>query len=540
MDGWGQVKVLQVARAPEFEAPDSFFLPEALDALRIAITVFDGAMKLVFVNRHFNYLFRSMPGREMLIGESYEELIRREIKGGEIGLAALLAGPDAFVARRLAQFRSGEFHPMDISLADGRIVEIKARQTPGGGWIALWTDVTHARHALMRFEDVTELSADAVAFYDKGDKLVACNDGYAKVVGVASPVQLKGLFFADIVRRAAESDQFVIDADIDFVAQRLAMRRVPAAAYTLQTKSGISYLVRDRATRDGGRAVVFTDVTDNRRTEAALGEQNQALRRTQQALASLRAESIRQATYLEDVTRQLGAVKAEAGTAKTALLRTMSHELKTPLNAIIGFADLLRTPEANWSASQVAEYADLIHSGGLNLLRLLNQILDLTRIAGGRYELRRERLDAKLAMLDVQMNFAERALSKSISFDVNGCAAGVLVDADESALRGMLSQLVDNAINFTPQSGRVELMVHRAGARVRFVVSDNGPGVEPADLERILEPFEQVGRSTADHQGGAGLGLTLAKSLAELHGGSLAVESAPGRGFTAMLELLAA
>ena len=177
----------------------------------------------------------------------------------------------------------------------------------------------------MRFEDVTELSSDAVAFYDKADKLVMCNDGYAKMVGLTSPDQLKGLFFADIVRRAVESDQFVIDADIDFVAQRTAMRRVPTAAYTLQTKSGTSYLVRDRATRDGGRAVVFTDVTDNRRTEAALDEQIQALKRTQHALASLRAESVRQASYLEDVTRQLGAVKAEAGTAKTALRRTMSH-----------------------------------------------------------------------------------------------------------------------------------------------------------------------------------------------------------------------
>jgi two-component system cell cycle sensor histidine kinase PleC len=523
--------------ASESEAPASAFLPEALDALRVALTVFDADMRLVYANRHFNYLFRSMPDRETLIGAKYEDLIRREVEGGEIAPAALLPGLATFIARRQAQFRVGEFRPMDVALSDGRIIEIKARRTKSGGWIALWTDVTQARHDLMRFEAVTELSSDAVAFYDKADKLVMCNDGYAKMVGLTSPDQLKGLFFADIVRRAVESDQFVIDADIDFVAQRTAMRRVPTAAYTLQTKSGTSYLVRDRATRDGGRAVVFTDVTDNRRTEAALDEQIQALKRTQHALASLRAESVRQASYLEDVTRQLGAVKAEAGTAKTALMRTMSHELKTPLNAIIGFADLLRTPGANWSPLQVVEYADLIHTGGLSLLRLLNQILDLTRIAGGRYDLRRDRLDAKLTMQDVQANFAERAQAKSIAINANACVSGVIVDADENALRGMLAQLLDNAINFTQAGGKVDLMVNRAGPRVRFVVSDNGPGVEPEDLERILEPFEQVGRSTSDHQGGAGLGLTLAKSLAELHGGSLAVESVPGHGFTAMLEL---
>lgn len=534
------MKLAPVISAPESEAPDLAFLPEALDALRVALTVFDADMRLIHANRHFNYLFRSMPDRATLVGETYEDLIRREVSGGEIAPTALLPGLNTYIARRQAQFRTGEFRPMDIALSDGRIVEIKARQTKDGGWIALWTDVTHARHDLMRFEDVTELSSDAVAFYDKADKLVMCNEGYAKMVGVSSPDQLKGLFFADILQRAVESDQFVIDADIDFVAQRTAMRRVPTAVYTLQTKSGISYLVRDRATRDGGRAVIFTDVTDYRRTEMALDEQLQALKRTQTALAALRAESLRQASYLEDVTRQLGAVKAEAGTAKTALLRTMSHELKTPLNAIIGFADLLRTPGATWSPLQVMEYSDLIHTGGMNLLRLLNQILDLTRIAGGRYDLRRERLDAKLTMLDVQANFIERAEAKTIAINTSACAAGVIVDADENALRGMLAQLIDNAINFTQPGGKVELMVNRSGPRVRFVVSDNGPGVEPEDLDRILEPFEQVGRTTSDHQGGAGLGLTLAKSLAELHGGSLAVQSVPGHGFTAMLELPAA
>ncbi len=517
--------------------PEADILPEALDALRVAITVFDGDMRLVHANQHFNYLFRSMPNRQQLLGEPYERLIRLEIDGGEIAGRELAGGVNEFIERRHAQFRRGEYRPVDVELADGRIVEIKVRPTKSGGWIALWTDVTSARHALMRFEDVTELSADAVAFYDKTDRLIACNDFYAKMVGAASPEQIKGTFFADIIRRAVDSGQFLIDDDIDFVAQRIAMRRVPTAAYTLQTKSGACYLVRDRATRDGGRAVVFTDVTDHRRTQAALDEQMQALRRTQSALASLRAESIRQASYLADATRKLGAARAEVGVAKAALLRTMSHELKTPLNAIIGFADLLRTPGATWTPLQVVEYAELIHAGGMNLLRLLTQILDLSRIAGGRYELRREPLDAWLMMRDVAESFAERAREKVISFgDVKG-PSGIIVDADESALRNSLGQLIDNAVNFAPNGGAIELTLDRMGTYARFIVADNGPGVEPEDLQRILEPFEQVGRGTADHKGGAGLGLTLAKALAELHGGSLTVKSTPGQGFTAILEL---
>ena len=538
------MKLSQIPRAFVDEAPEiidsAALVSEALDALRVAITIFDADLKLVYANQHFNYLFRSMPPRATLIGSRYEDMIRREISGGEITAQSVLSDVDAFIARRHAQFRAGEYSPLDIHLADGRIVEIKARLTKSGGWIALWTDVTQARHTLGRFEDVTELSTDAVAFYDKNDVLLACNEGYAKLVGADSPEALRGLSFIHVVTHASYSERFVIDNESDFIAHRMEMRRQPAAAYTLVAKSGDTYLVRDRATRDGGRAVVFTDITNSRRTEAALGEQTQALERTSQALSKLQTKSLRQADYLSDMTRKLGAVQAEAGAAKTALLRTMSHELKTPLNAIIGFADLLRMSGATLSPAQVAEYAGLIHMGGMALLRLLNQILDLTRIAGGRYDLRREKLDASLAMRDVQEAFAERAQAKYISLSDCAGAPGIFVHADESALRAMLGQLTDNAINFTPKSGAVEFMVNRSGSCVRFVISDNGPGVAAEDLQRILEPFEQVGRGTADHQGGAGLGLTLAKALAELHGGSLAVESAPGHGFTAMLELPAA
>lgn len=512
-------------------------VPAALDALRVAITVHDAQLRLVHINQHFNYLFRSMPDRETLLGLDYAALIRLEIAGGEIANQELVAGVEPFVARRIAQLRQGQFHPMDILLRDGRVVEIKARATETGGWILLWSDVTAARHALMRFEDVTELSTDALAFYDRQDRLIACNDSYAKIVGVAGPERLKGLTFSTVFQMAMGSGNFVPDTS---VTERLALHRETVSAYRLHATTGKTYLVRDRLTRDGGRAVIFTDVTETHRAEAALNQQTAALSRSRQAMEALEAQTARQANYLADLTKKLGAVEAEAGTAKTALLRTMSHELKTPLNAIIGFADLLRMPGTEWPPEKVREYADLIHSGGHNLLRLLNQILDLTRIAGGRYELNRERLDGGAVLRGLLDCFADRARAKSISFDVAACAPGVMADADENALRQMLGQLIDNALSFTPAGGAIELRAACAGPRVRLIVADNGPGVAQADLPRILEPFEQVGRAMNEHQGGAGLGLTLAKALAELHGGTLLIESVEGQGFTALLELPAA
>lgn len=511
---------------------------EALDALRVSVTVFDRHTRLVYANTQYNYLFRSLPLEEALIGTSYEALVRLEIEGGEIAAAALTDGIEAFVAKRLAQFTVGEYRPLDVPLSDGRIVEIKARRTPGGGWIAMWNDVTEARAVYQRLEDATALSADAYAFFDAGDRLVLCNALYAQLHGGFGPADLRGWAFADLVSHSAKSGRFAIDNVESWIERRLEAHRVPAGAATVSTAQGNSYLVRDRAARDGGRIVVFTDATDQRRAEAALAEQTQALAATRRALAKSADEAARRERYLADLNARIGAVQAEADTTKTTLLRTMSHELKTPLNAIIGFSDLLRQSPADLGPEQVAEYANLIHQGGSNLFKLIMQILDLTKIAAGRYELRRTSVDAGAVLWRVKRDFDARAGAKGINIDADRCPIGVLVHADESALRAMCSQLVENAVQFTQPGGRVVLGAARRGRLIRLTVSDNGPGVEAEDLVRILEPFEQSPphRST-QHAYGAGLGLTLVKEIAELHGGSLSLASRPGAGFTASIDL---
>jgi signal transduction histidine kinase len=313
----------------------------------------------------------------------------------------------------------------------------------------------------------------------------------------------------------------------------------PVGAFTVSTRDGQAYLVRDRATRDGGRVVVFTDATDRRRAESTLAEQAEALARTQNELAKIQSEAVERERYLADLNQKLGEAQSGANTAKTTLLRTMSHELKTPLNAIIGFSDLMQQMADHLSPQQVAEYAGLIHQGGTNLLRLILQILDLTRIAAGRYDLQRTGVDAGSVLWTAKGDFDAAATAKGVTIDADSCPIGLAVRADEHAIRIMCGHLVENAVRFTPQGGRVTLSVEQAGTRARLVVRDNGPGVEPEDLERILKPFEQS-RGATEHSCGAGLGLTLVKELAELHEGRLLVSSIPGEGFTAIVELPAA
>ncbi|MEI9989966.1 MAG: PAS-domain containing protein [Rhizomicrobium sp.] len=521
----------QKVRAPEDDAAQAAMaagLVPALDCLRTAITLYDPDERLTYANQHFDYLFRGLPARALLLGQSYGDIVRLEAAGGEIAPQALGRGVEDFVARRRAQLTSGDFKPFDLEMADGRIIEIKARRAPAGGWIALWSDVTFARHAFGRLEDAIALSADAFAFFDKADRLVVCNKEYAALHGRGVEA-MRGAPFGDILREAVQDGRVRVDGDPQAWLRRcIDLHHAPAGAMTLEMASGAAYLVRDRKTRDG-HVIVLTDVTDERRVEKALAETRAEL-----------ATSREQATYLADLTRRLDAAAASADTTKKTLLRTMSHELKTPLNAIIGFSDLLNQMAERFDTAQVREYASLIHAGGHNLLRLINHILDLTKVAAGRFEKRPVRIDAGGALWIAKDERAERAAAKGLAIDADACPVGLIVEVDENAFNQMVGQLLDNAIAFTQEGGRIVLAAKALGGRVRLSVCDNGPGVAAEDLARILEPFEQVGRTTTDHAHGAGLGLTLVKAFAELHGGGLAIESAPGQGFTATIDLPAA
>jgi two-component system, cell cycle sensor histidine kinase PleC len=527
---------LKLAHSPALEAFDrdetaAPALIEALHCLRVAMTVFDSQERLVFANRHFNYLFRSLPPREELVGQSYEQLIRLEVAGGEIA-AADARSIEAFVTRRRAQFRDGEYRPLDIYLADGRIVEIKARRTRAGGWIALWSDVTEARISQTRLEEAVSLTADAFAFFDKRDRVAVCNDAYAAFFGFPSKADLLGRSFEELMARAKVSKRIEHRGPPEqWVARRIETHCVPAGVMTVELKTGEAYVMRDRATSDG-RVVIYTDISDRRRAERALEEQTKALTET-------RNQAAVQASYLADLNRRFDEAAASADTTKATLMRTMSHELKTPLNAIIGFSDLLLSMGERFGPEQVKEYAGLIHDGGQNLLRLINQILDLTKLSAGRYELRRTRIDAGAALWSACGAFEAEAAVRSLTMDVSA-PSGHIVDADETALAAMLSHLIENAVRFTPEGGRIVLSVSGDDGTIALRIADNGPGVAEEDIARILLPFEQGGRGMADHTSGAGLGLTLTKAFAEAHGGTLAIESGMGKGFTATITLPAA
>jgi two-component system cell cycle sensor histidine kinase PleC len=510
---------------------DAQALLETLDCLRAAITIFDSSGRLIYANAHLNYLFRSFPARENLIGKSYQDLIGMEIEGGEIAPEALMGGVKDFIAGRLSQLRPEEFAPRDVVLAGHRVVEIKARRTKEGRTLLLWTDVTAARAQLNRLQEAVALSAEAFAFFDPADRLILANELYAHLCGVKTLDLLIGKTFAEIAAQGAYSGRIVLDETPEqWLERRLKGHRDPMGAVTIRTNTGEAYLVRDRATPDGGRVMIFTDITDKFRAETALAEQ-------QNALADANARAEQQKSYLTDLSSRLDAASASVASAKTTLLRTMGHELKTPLNAILGFSDLMMSMAQTLNPAQVREYAGLVHQGGNNLLKIINQIMDLTKISAGRYDLRRTAVDASGVLWLAREAFLARATARGILIDADQCPIGLMADADEAVLTAMVHSLLDNAVTFTT-GNRIALSATVSETGVAVMVQDNGKGVATEDLARIQEPFEHAGRGeAAQHSKGAGLGLTLVKAMAELHGGRLELQSTPDEGFCATIML---
>jgi len=227
-----------------------------------------------------------------------------------------------------------------------------------------------------------------------------------------------------------------------------------------------------------------------------------------------------------------------ASLTKSQFLTNMSHELRRPLNAILGFSEVLENGTAGPLQSRQAEYVDLIRQNGAHLLHLINEILDLARIDAGKLDLNEEVLDPEELVDSAIALVRDRAAASLLRLAVDIEENMPSLTADRTRLTEILLNLLSKAIEFTELGGAINVLVRRteAGGAV-FVVRDNGSGMTEAEIEIDLERFGPVNGGIADRHEGSGLGLPLARKLAELHGGSLTLQSEKGRGTTATVVL---
>jgi len=220
-----------------------------------------------------------------------------------------------------------------------------------------------------------------------------------------------------------------------------------------------------------------------------------------------------------------------ANSTKSEFLANMSHELRTPLNAILGFSDMMKTELFGPMNPRYLDYVRDIHTSGSHLLALINDVLDMSKIEAGRFELD-ERIVNLGSVVDSCLAMVEwRAAKNEVSLGERSHLVLPNIIGDERAIRQVVLNLLSNAVKFTPRGGRVEVLgAGDSNGDVLLAVADTGVGIPPEAIEHLFEPFQRTTAQIARQQEGTGLGLAISRKLIDLHGGTLEVESAVGEG----------
>ncbi len=437
-------------------------------------------------------------------------------------------------------------HAFRMRHASGNWVWLRARcelvQQPGEGaphLIGIAVDITEQKtlvertmEADLRLRDAIETIPEAFVVWDAQNRLVLCNSNFQELHNLPDEAIMAGASYEAVV---AAGRKPVVRSKITSEGQ------VPGArTFEAQLDDGRWLHISERRTKDGGYVSVGTDITTLKLHEEKLMDSEQRLIKTVADLRSSQQTLERQTEELADLAEKYSDEKnraEDANQAKSEFLANMSHELRTPLNAIIGFSEIMESGMFGpLGAKKYREYCHDIHQSGQYLLDVINDILDMSKIEAGRM-----RLDLKEIELDRFLKDAMRVVSKraddkqlKLSSDV---PRGIRLSADHRALKQIALNLLSNAVKFTPEGGRIIVRARAAGGFIRITIADTGIGIPKDALAKLGRPFEQVeSRLTKSHQG-SGLGLAIAKSLTELHGGTMRIRSTLDRGTIVSLRL---
>ena len=255
------------------------------------------------------------------------------------------------------------------------------------------------------------------------------------------------------------------------------------------------------------------------------------IREDNMELSELREERDKSRELLEIALQEA----RQANEAKTAFLSNMSHDIRTPMNAVIGYATLAHASVGD--DAMVADYLEKISASGKYMLELVNNVLDLVRIESGRFRVLQQPNDLKAIMEDISNMFSEQVRSKKQTFicDCSGISESK-VYCDEIKFKQVATNLIQNSLNYTPEGGKIEFIIRETPADLEnygnyeVIVRDSGIGMSAEFQKHMYEPFEREEKSTTSGVPGNGLGLSIIKRLVEIGGGSIEVNSAPGQG----------
>ena len=362
----------------------------------------------------------------------------------------------------------------------------------------------HVRQSQRRLQNAIESIDEGFALFDADDRLVVANTRFRKIMAPDGGADLAvGASFGDIVRAAAATTRFmnVRKGAAKWIDRQIARHGRATEPFMQEMADGTWLRVSERHTDEGGTVAVYSDIT--------------VLKRMSDELRIAKEEAER------------------ANDAKSAFLATMSHEVRTPLNGIIGMSRLLGETRLD---DEQREYCDTTIEAAETLLTIINDILDFSKVEAGALELERVPMQLEALVEGALDLMASKATEKGLELTSGigeGVPAGIL--GDPLRLKQVLLNLLNNAVKFT-NSGEVVLAVELAqpGPKpvLKVSVRDTGIGIPPDRMDRLFRSFSQVDASTTRRYGGTGLGLAISKKLVELMGGEIRVESAEGQGTT--------
>jgi two-component system cell cycle sensor histidine kinase PleC len=385
----------------------------------------------------------------------------------------------------------------------------------------------------LRLRDAIETIPEAFVLWDAEDRLVLCNSHFQRLHKLPESAVTPGTSYETVIEVGSMPE----------VRTRLletASQAPGARTFEAQLDGGDWLHISERRTKDGGYVSVGTDITRIKEHEQKLVDNDLRLRATVIDLKRSQGELERQAIELADLAEKYSEEKnraEEANQAKSKFLANMSHELRTPLNAIIGFSEIMGSGMFGTLGSEkYQEYCHDILTSGHYLLEVINDILDMSKIEAGRMKLDLEPLDLSKTLAESLRVISGRADHKKLNLDAD-IEGAISVVADRRAIKQILVNLLSNAVKFTPDGGKVVVRSRLRSDSIVLTIADTGIGIAPHSLKRLGRPFEQVESQLTKTYHGSGLGLAIARSLTNLHGGSMRLRSKLGTGTVVCVSL---
>jgi two-component system cell cycle sensor histidine kinase PleC len=382
--------------------------------------------------------------------------------------------------------------------------------------------------AEVRLKDAIENISEAFVLWDTDSRLVLCNSKYQQFHSLPAQVCVPGTHYNVV---ASSSKEPVIK---QYLPGQINDKS-GARSVEVQLGDGRWLQINERRTKDGGFVSVGTDITALKRQEEKLLRSEKTLMVAVRDLQRERQTAEEQSQRLAELADKYASEKTRAEAAnrsKSEFLANMSHELRTPLNAIIGFSEMM-TEElfGPLGAAKYSEYVSDIRKSGQFLLDVINDILDMSKIEAGRFDLEYSTFDLASLVEESMRLIGPRAAESKIRIKTN-VDPDLRLEADRRAVKQIVLNLLSNAVKFTPEGGKVTIAVKSDNGKLKLSIADTGIGIPARDIEKLGRPFEQVENQLTKSRGGSGLGLAISRSLAELHGGQVKISSSTGKGTT--------